>query len=566
MPGWATRGADGLAWALLGAVFLNGLFIMLSSPASVWVDILADDVYYYLGIARNMAEHGVSSFLPPFRTNGYQPLWLALLSVSAALFGASDTGLVVQVYCLTFLFVFIFAFISRAKYGLAFPAILAVMCASYMIAGMESVMIPVFFILFITASGWKTRGLFATLLFFSRLDTLAVIVARDIYFYLRKRETDFRHYRILGPALLAYALSEYLLFGLPVPVSGLAKAVGSRLGENFFSGGYIFLKGLLMPGLIVYALLLLIVYINKSAAVRPAFFDEINIAIMACVGCAFYYGALSGWPIWSWYFWAAFLVDYYLLLSIMRLLAQCLPMANGARKYASLGLLLLALAYMGKPALAFIGSKYGEARQALPGAKLEDSYGRKNLELVAWIRKNHIPPQSFFAMGDRAGSFGFFLGNDYRFLHTEGLVGPSAYYRALAADRALDFVDAQPIDFWVADREEFIESGGLIGLIEPAQGMSMHKGPYVVCFRKEGVILDQSYNIINKHAKPALEKRYVFAAPYRTACPLEIIEQFERLKQRYGGVLNFSLPFETTPGSLTEKMVEFCRERGWISR
>jgi hypothetical protein len=53
------------------------------------------------------------------------------------------------------------------------------------------------------------------------------------------------------------------------------------------------------------------------------------------------------------------------------------------------------------------------------------------------VTQNKIPENSLFAMGDRAGSFGFFLGNKFRFLHTEGLVGPTAYYKALAKETLL---------------------------------------------------------------------------------------------------------------------------------
>ncbi len=98
-----------------------------------------------------------------------------------------------------------------------------------------------------------------------------------------------------------------------------------------------------------------------------------------------------------------------------------------------------------------------------------------------------------FAMGDRAGSFGFFLGDDSRFLHTEGLVGPTAYYKAMSKDKGIDFVNSLDIRYWVAEREQFIETQQVIGVIEPIQGLSSHLGPYLICFDKKGIVLNQSY-------------------------------------------------------------------------
>ena len=43
------------------------------------VSILEDDAFYYLGVARSLAEGHGSTFAGSIMTNGYHPLWLALL-------------------------------------------------------------------------------------------------------------------------------------------------------------------------------------------------------------------------------------------------------------------------------------------------------------------------------------------------------------------------------------------------------------------------------------------------------------------------------------------------------
>lgn len=46
-----------------------------------WIDYLADDAFFYIVIAKNLARHGFSSFDGMTLTNGYQPLWQAMLAL-----------------------------------------------------------------------------------------------------------------------------------------------------------------------------------------------------------------------------------------------------------------------------------------------------------------------------------------------------------------------------------------------------------------------------------------------------------------------------------------------------
>lgn len=76
---------------LLGTILVLGLVARLSlawsSITQIFTTFMPDDAFYYFGIARNIAQgYGPTSdrFAP---TNGYHPLWMAVLSAIYLLFG-----------------------------------------------------------------------------------------------------------------------------------------------------------------------------------------------------------------------------------------------------------------------------------------------------------------------------------------------------------------------------------------------------------------------------------------------------------------------------------------------
>ena len=83
-----------VCWAVaalfLAAPLVLRILMVLSTPTSQLrdvVDFIYDDGYYYLTIAANLADTGRSTFDGQTLTNGYQPLWLLLLTCLAKLTG-----------------------------------------------------------------------------------------------------------------------------------------------------------------------------------------------------------------------------------------------------------------------------------------------------------------------------------------------------------------------------------------------------------------------------------------------------------------------------------------------
>lgn len=536
---WIGERIDWLAIASLAALYAYGSYLIVFGEPMDWVSLIVDDAYYYLGIVRGLVVEGSSSFLPPFATNGYQPLWTWLLAASALVFGTSEKSLALQVYTACYAAIGVFAWMSKRRFGFAFPAIAsAAVFSGATLEGMETAMLPALTLSYFYSRTWAGRGLASALLFLTRLDALALVVARDAYFILARRKIDLRHYLVLVPVAGAYFAFNYVAFGVAVPVSGLAKSIGSVAGENLSvislhvdnlkTTGYLFLSVAMLS-------------LAAQGKVRFAFRDEIVILLMALLAVCGYYTLRSGWAQWAWYYWPQTMLFFYVAMSAVLLLSKSEEDGGhrSARYLVAAATVLVAFAYALGPAVRY--SRMVFHSTPLSGHRF-GNFAEKNVELARMIRSGGYPRGTFFAMGDVAASFGFFLGREYRFIQTEGLVGPYAYYQSMKAGEGAAFLARHGVQFLIAERERFFEEGDLIGVVEPAQPLSSRFGQYLVCFRRGEVVLDQSYLSWSS----VYTQRYVFDFSKRTACPASMVSEFRTLQQSYGRLKGFMLNSEHT--------------------
>ncbi len=532
---------DAMLVLVIAALTAACSWAILTQPSVYWVDLIFDDAYYYLGVARNLAGAGTSSFLPPFETNGYQPLWVMLLAATARLFGAGERDLALQLTLLSGIFCVLFAVLSKRYYGRLWPAVLvSAGFPAVMAWGMETVMLPAFALLFFNARTHGARGLFAAALFLARLDALALVVMRDAHrlFVRREKLSTLAHWLVLGPVVVAYFAVNGVWFGSPVPVSGLAKAVGSRFGENIvplmvFADGAKFVLPL--------AAVLFALAVRPRGALRLRYGAEMLVSSLALAVCTGYYSLMSGWSIWGWYQWPVLLLAYFLVLEACVLVRAADAPLSGAARVIVLALTATLLLSLAREAAGLFSHYLRSAREIVTPPALLASFGKKNVQLAEEFRGGRFRPGAFIAAGDRAGSLGYFLGNGFRFIHTEGLVGPVDYVKALRADAGAQFVDRLPVDYLVFDRERFFDDGRVIGVAEPVQGWSAHIGPYLLCFDKTGIVARDTY---------ADQTRMVVDYRSRIACPAGFERQFAEQRAQFGGVRQFALPGEFRDGVL----------------
>jgi len=528
--------ADAVTLLVLALLVAGNLYVFGHSAVHYWVDFIFDDSYYYLGVAKNIVGGLGSVYALPDHTNGYQPLWLWILTALAALFGTGTGSMVVQDYCLTALCVFIFACLSKKYYGYWFPAILISLCfPAVMLSGMETGLLPMLILWFLHSRSWAGRGLIGSAMFLARVDALAFIAGNDVYQFLfnKKGYRYFQHNLIIGLAVAIYLVVNFLCFGVPVPISGLSKAVGNIRGENYLVV-LDYIKRLKIPGYLV----LILALIHVGFRLKPIRFRaEIFTACFAIVAYVVYYSLNSGWPLWAWYYWPILSLGYFLMLEIVYQLNESDLVLNANLKKTVC--LALAALIACKAVLMVAGTSANQRAQAIIDAveqkKITETFAMKNLELVEFIQKQNIPEGTLFAMGDRAGSFAYFLGSRYQFFHTEGLVNSLDYYRAMVADQGLQFMDTRPVRYFIADSGRFLESDHILGIIEPVQGLSAHRGPWLICFDRSAIVLDQSYDD---------QLRYVFSYAGKVSCPAGMQQEFLQMRQRYGVLRRFAHPDE----------------------
>jgi len=523
---------DVISLMLLLLLMGAALYLVNFRDTAGWVDIIFDDAYYYIGVVRNLIEGHGSRFLPPFQTNGYQPLWLAVLWVLGNIFGTSDKSLVLQVYFLSLACIFLFGLAGRKRYGHYYPAILvSLMFYQVTLCGLETVMIPGLFLAYLGSKNWGAKGALSSAIFLTRLDALSLVLACDLVKLCKRQKIDIRPYFVLAAVAGLYFLLNYVVFKSPVPVSGLIKSISVSQDERHFVGIKYFETHRYIVVLI--GMLFAMKFFNKTSF-RIKYAEELGATFIAMVICAFYYSLNYGWPLWGWYFWPVFLFSYFVCLEVIHHLTE-----GVSNRKISVNTLLNTLAVIVLLIGLFPAVYYFETVfvSVLPYAKNLDSFGKENIKLVQFIQKANVRKGAWFAMGDRAGSLGFFLGNDFNFIHTEGLVGPYEYYRALEKNQGKDFIEHLPIDYVVTDRQKYMESGSVLGVIEPVQALATRTGPFVLCFDKSGIVQEIKYSSLGIN-----NTRYLIDFKKQVTCPNVIVNSFNQMRSKYGAISAFSLP------------------------
>ena len=220
-------------------LFMVGMWVLKTQA------FIADDSYFYLVISRNLALEGHQTFSGIMSTNGAHPLWLYLLTayswVVSQLFGHETLnspefalplsiallaggcivwwriGRILRIHQPTLVFVpmaFItfFGVLYSEIHLLFFTLSLLILSVIRRDAG--------------TRMGYIQIGVLSALVVLSRLDTIFLIGALGVLLFISDRD-------IRGPAIMSltfaaialpYVVSNYLIFGHPVPISGYIKS------------------------------------------------------------------------------------------------------------------------------------------------------------------------------------------------------------------------------------------------------------------------------------------------------------------------------------------------------
>jgi hypothetical protein len=502
LPGWLSL----LCGLALAQVYFASLLPLaeLEAPLS-WLTAYWDDFFYYLQIARNVATDFRSTFDGVGLTNGYHPLWLAILAALCVVFDPTRIEFHYAVATLTgglsiLTAVAIFTYV-RAVFALSPLAALAVgligQTQHEMLArhGMEiALAVPLVFCFaiaghrFVSApsaarmAAWSGLGALCIL---ARLDSATVVALLGALVLLRTPLETLRRWATPGIAvglaagiapLLAYAGLNWAVFGTPAPVSGQAKhladfpvfsthmlyyAVVSPIQRLPHLTPYV-VNGL-VPGLI--ALTALLAWRRsrpddsywRDAQLALLMFPFVHLTILFLV---------SDWILWTWYFYPFIIAVAAAMAGLVRAATLRLSDRNGSTDLG--GVAVIATLVAAGLFAAFVSFAIIKPRPA--ETRLEYGIAEASLAIARFAEQH----DGRFAMGDRAGRVGFLVPN--RVLQLEGLVGTREFL-ANIRDQAdlLDVLRRHGVRYYIGTRMP--EEGGCHTALEPKTKQAGAKSP-----------------------------------------------------------------------------------------
>ena len=319
---WETRLS-----ARLRDLFFAGITLVLMSAVlsrSSWMVFIQDDFLYYLKVAQNIAQGNGSTFNQIVPTNGYQPLWLLVLTAISWM--THNPKVILSIIAITDLIAAVATFVlsqaiirstgARPLLVFAFAAWTTLYSVTLFFYCMEvTLTIPIFLgvLCMLRNTDWLEVGFLHTFwlglllcaMVLSRIDTLifgalvltGILSSKELRVLIRPK-------LVLGvlcglAPLVAYFLFNHVVFHTWLPISGMAKELKFghmpsmepwRVFFHPLAAGYALF-------LVVAFLLLPTISFRLTAMERVLYraaliFPFLYYFVLSCV---------SDWTLWGWY-------------------------------------------------------------------------------------------------------------------------------------------------------------------------------------------------------------------------------------------------------------------------
>ena len=246
-------------------------FILLLIPqplrfaSETWPSFYEDDFYYYVVIAQHLVQSGLSSFDGTTLTNGYHPLWMAVLAGLLGLSGGANRGfflllVAVQITAYAAAIWQVARLLARenapAPIIVGATLLFAVSFTVCAITGMEVIIAVPLIIAFIAEAqraeapgGLRAFrfGLLASAVILARVDAaiLVFLICAAVLPALRSLASRPRDLLRLGLGLVPsgiYFGSNLVVFGTMLPLSSAAKSLAPRFFFNTVPLNEVFLN------------------------------------------------------------------------------------------------------------------------------------------------------------------------------------------------------------------------------------------------------------------------------------------------------------------------------------
>ncbi|MCU1323884.1 MAG: hypothetical protein JWM43_3533 [Acidobacteriaceae bacterium] len=456
-----------VAW--FTAIFFVGIASVMARPLfshSSWMIFIQDDFLYYLKVAQSIAQGHGSTFNGITETNGYQPLWLAVLVLLSYVTNAPKLifGFIVlsglAASCVTFvlarkilattsvrpLLVFSFAawttlysttlFFYGMEVTLTVPLTLGVVCLLRKVTWLQEGPAHTF-----------ALGLLLSAMVLSRIDTLIlcglIVVGVMLSPSIRRLvRVDLLLGLLCGLLpIVGYFFLNHFLFHTWLPVSGMAKELRSTHLPSIEPWRVFFhpLAGFFATVLLTALSLVPLVRTSLVAMERVIF----SAVILFPFTYYFILSCVSDWTLWGWY--------YYPIRSALcvSFLIFCLYPSFARILQTQAATIALAVSV----AICLIFMRWTRQQTDIYAASVE-------------IQQFALAHPGIYAMGDRAGRVAYLIPNPV--VQTEGLMMNREYLRFIEHETPLrETLAHYKVRYYVATAYE--PFSGCFQAVEPAK-------------------------------------------------------------------------------------------------
>jgi hypothetical protein len=441
----------------------------------------ADDGFFYLQIAHNIAAGYGSTFHAITNTNGYHPLWL-LLCTAASFINWLNKGFLIHIVWFIQIALFLMAIwffrrfedatAVRLPLGEAFLAFVFIGLGTlYLSEAHLNLFVFTVFLLFVVrfnrehTVGWFTLGIISGLLMLARLDNFFVagsVLAAALFADRTKRVQD-ALMLILGGTILVgpYLLYNFVTFGHIVPISGAVKSTFPH-AHSFTLDFFGKLAGLACAG---YLLLLWTIFKE-----RPHRWVIVALNVGNLMHLAYYAWFQIGTAQWYW-------VSEY--LSVALLLNDCfqyaadrlrLPILRPPARYLLVVLLLL-------PALALsylkLTTNFSLLNTVFKGVPLIEEETDPVEDFAKYLTAQ-LPDSAAVMVYDAPGKLAYY--SDLRIFPSDGLVNDFAYNDYIVANGIVSFMHRHRIQYvltYYSDQENFAHRQGYLELVKHGDSVTI---------------------------------------------------------------------------------------------
>jgi len=417
--------------------------LLFSDPAFFYFD----DFFYYLVPAKHWLARGELSLFPGMPTNGFQPLWMSIITGLLALSHGSEAVFFTLFNAVVAALLFAGALAAMqlvktvsAHWLMPVTAALLVSAMQLLIAttGME-VVLTVPLLLWLTQSlltmplkershaSLAAMGLLASLTVLARLDSALLLLPLMLWILLRERPSLLQLFMFaIGASPLWLTLVANLWFtGHLLPVSGQAKMLKPGWWPSLAPLAGFFDKPDKRLFFSVYGCIAIIALLTAHRNITVKNSRRLWLCI---AGIAVYYAAycvLSDWQLWFWYM--------YPLAWLAAL--SCLALTAAARTLQAC-VFIIALLMLPAPALTLLSRT--------PDNNIIYQFGLRLREFAA----TH---PGVYAVGDYAGIASYLL--DGRVIPIEGLAGDTALLEQIRNRTPLaELLKHYRADYYVSNR------------------------------------------------------------------------------------------------------------------